>query len=187
MRLTLLLRFKPKTVHLCPLGVAKTVLQPYCNRAGTGAYAMDELSPRLSQKACKIAKFADALVRARTHHFRLLISRFQVRVLGGSLEKERVLQVKRDGAKSPRLSAGGFVTATRAFSATEPDRLTPIGLRSRVKPTIFESFVTSLKCELLYGHRFPSREAARIAARLLRTELAWLLPASSSSNSNRVR
>jgi hypothetical protein len=27
---------------------------------------------------------------------------------------------------------------------------------------ISESFVASLKCELLYGHRFPSREAARI-------------------------
>ena len=32
----------------------------------------------------------------------LLISRFQVRVLGGSLVKELVLQVKRDGARSPR-------------------------------------------------------------------------------------
>jgi putative transposase len=28
---------------------------------------------------------------------------------------------------------------------------------------ISESFVASVKCELLYGHRFPSREAARIA------------------------
>jgi hypothetical protein len=74
----------------------------YCNRASTGAYAVDKLPPRLSQKACKIAKFADALVRARTRHIRLLISRFQVRVLGGSLEKERVLQVKRDGGRSPR-------------------------------------------------------------------------------------
>jgi hypothetical protein len=27
------------------------LLQPYCNRAGTGAYAVDKLSPRLSQKA----------------------------------------------------------------------------------------------------------------------------------------
>ena len=61
------------------------VLQPYCNRAGTGAYTVDELSPRLSQNTCKIAKFADELVQARTHHSRLLISRFQVRVLGGSL------------------------------------------------------------------------------------------------------
>jgi transposase InsO family protein len=48
------------------------------------------------------------------------------------------------------------------FCPTESDRLTPIDLRRRVKPTTSESFVASLKCELLYGHRFPSREAARI-------------------------
>ena len=38
------------------------LLHPYCNRAGTGAYAVDELSPRLSQKTSKRAKFADAVV-----------------------------------------------------------------------------------------------------------------------------
>ena len=64
---------------------AGKLLQPYCNRAGTGTYAVDKLSPRLSQNTCKIAELADGLVQARTHHSRLLISRFQVRVLGGSL------------------------------------------------------------------------------------------------------
>jgi putative transposase len=34
---------------------------------------------------------------------------------------------------------------------------------SALDNAISESFVASLKCELLYGHRFPSREAARIA------------------------
>jgi hypothetical protein len=38
-----------------------------------------------SQNPCKTAYFADGLVRAKIYHFRLLISRFQVRVLGGSL------------------------------------------------------------------------------------------------------
>jgi hypothetical protein len=61
------------------------LLQLYCNRAGTGVYAVDKLLPRLSQNTCKIVKFADGLVQVRTYHFRLLISRFQVRVLGGSL------------------------------------------------------------------------------------------------------
>jgi hypothetical protein len=37
--------------------------------------------------------------------------------------------------EAPRWSARGFFTATRAFSATESDRLTPIGPRRRVKPT----------------------------------------------------
>ena len=34
---------------------------------------------------------------------------------------------------------------------------------SALDNAISESFVASLKCELLYGHRLPSREAARIA------------------------
>jgi putative transposase len=34
---------------------------------------------------------------------------------------------------------------------------------SALDNAISESFVASVKCELLYGHRFPSREAARIA------------------------
>jgi putative transposase len=34
---------------------------------------------------------------------------------------------------------------------------------SALDNAISEIFVASLKCELLYGHRFPSREAARIA------------------------
>lgn len=34
---------------------------------------------------------------------------------------------------------------------------------SALDNAISESFVASLKCELLYGHRFPSREVARIA------------------------
>jgi putative transposase len=34
---------------------------------------------------------------------------------------------------------------------------------SALDNAISESFVASLKCELLYGHRFPSREAARMA------------------------
>ena len=34
---------------------------------------------------------------------------------------------------------------------------------SALDNAISESFVASLKCELLHGHRFPSREAARIA------------------------
>jgi putative transposase len=34
---------------------------------------------------------------------------------------------------------------------------------SALDNAISESFVASLKCELLYGHRFPSRKAARIA------------------------
>jgi putative transposase len=34
---------------------------------------------------------------------------------------------------------------------------------SALDNAISESFVASLKCELLYGHGFPSREAARIA------------------------
>jgi putative transposase len=34
---------------------------------------------------------------------------------------------------------------------------------SALDNAISESFVASLKCELLYGHHFPSREAARIA------------------------
>jgi len=34
---------------------------------------------------------------------------------------------------------------------------------SALDNAISESFVASLKCELLYGHRFPSREAVRIA------------------------
>ena len=34
---------------------------------------------------------------------------------------------------------------------------------SALDNAISESFVASLKCELLYGHRFTSREAARIA------------------------
>ena len=72
------------------------------------------------------------------------------------------MQVKHDFARSPRWSAGGFVTATQALSATELDHLTPFGLRRRVKLTISESFVAGLKCELLYGYRFTSREAARI-------------------------
>ena len=49
------------------------LLQPYCNQAGTGAYAVDKPSPRLSQKTCEIGKFTDDLVQARTHHLRLLI------------------------------------------------------------------------------------------------------------------
>jgi hypothetical protein len=80
----------------------------YCNRAGTGANAVDELPPRLSQNTCKVAKFPDNLTQARTHHFRLLISRFQVRVLGGSLEEQLVLQVKCGSTKCPQHSSGGF-------------------------------------------------------------------------------
>jgi putative transposase len=34
---------------------------------------------------------------------------------------------------------------------------------SALDNAISESFVASLKCELLYGYRFPSREVARIA------------------------
>jgi hypothetical protein len=42
----------------------------------------------------------------------LLISRFQVRVLGGSLGKSLVLQVKRCGAKKPLVEYQGLFTAT---------------------------------------------------------------------------
>ena len=49
-----------------------------------------------------------------------------------------------------RLEEGGIVPSMgRAGSALDN--------------AISESFVASLKCELLYGQRFPSREAARIA------------------------
>lgn len=61
------------------------LLQPYGNRAGTDAYAVDKQPLRLAQNTRKVAKFPDNLVQAGTHHFRFLISRFQVRVLDGSL------------------------------------------------------------------------------------------------------
>ncbi len=46
------------------------------------------------------------------HQRRLLISRFQVRVLGGSLGKVYVLQVKRDGSGKPLVACRGLFTAT---------------------------------------------------------------------------
>ena len=58
----------------------------------------------------------------------LLISRFQVRVLGGSLEKECVLQEKRDDARSPRWSVWGLFTATGSIL---PFGLTPQDRRAR--------------------------------------------------------
>jgi hypothetical protein len=64
--------------------------------------------------------------------------------------------------EAPGWNAWGLFTATQAFSATESDRLTPIGLRRRAKPNISERFVASLERDLIYGHRIPSWEA-RIA------------------------
>src|SRR5215210_766036 len=43
----------------------------------------------------------------------LLISRFQVRVLGGSLEKSLDLQIKRDGARKPPGTPPGALAAMR--------------------------------------------------------------------------
>ena len=64
---------------------AGKLLQPYCNQAGTGAYAVDKPTLPNLQNPWKMTEFADGLAQIRTYHFRLLISRFQVRVLGGSL------------------------------------------------------------------------------------------------------
>ncbi len=71
---------RPRTIRR-----ARKLLQPYCNRAGTDAYTVDTLTPVKLQNTCKTKKFTDALLKARTRYFRLLISRFQVRVLDGSL------------------------------------------------------------------------------------------------------
>ena len=53
-------------------------------------------------------EFSDALVRLECNIFRLLISRFQVRVLGDSLGKVLVLQVKRKDDRSPLVVYRGF-------------------------------------------------------------------------------
>ncbi len=74
-----------RATRLSMLFEAGELLQRYCNQASTDAYAVDAPTLVDPQKPCEIAGFMDGLVRARTHHFRLLISRFQVRVLGGSL------------------------------------------------------------------------------------------------------
>jgi hypothetical protein len=67
------------------------LLQPYCNRAGTDAYVVDTPTLINPQNSWKMAEFVDGLVQARIHHSRLLISRFQVRVLGGSHRNPRSL------------------------------------------------------------------------------------------------
>jgi hypothetical protein len=76
---------RPRTIRR-----ARKLLQPYCNRAGTDAYTVDTTTLTIPQNTCKTPKFTDALLQARTRYFRLLISRFQVRVLDGSLFVKRI-------------------------------------------------------------------------------------------------
>jgi hypothetical protein len=66
------------------------------------------------QNPWKMTEFADGLVQARTDHLRLLISRFQVRVLGGSPLR-------------PRISAG-FFSFSGTFDARQGCDILPTAL-----------------------------------------------------------
>src|SRR5919112_2171808 len=56
------------------------LLQPYCNLADTGGYALDKAIPPDLQKPPKQAQFPDAVGRAGTSASKLVMSRSAVRV-----------------------------------------------------------------------------------------------------------
>jgi hypothetical protein len=61
------------------------LLQPYCNRAGTGTYALDKQQRCDPLKTWKIAQFSDAVVQARTYLIALAWRRSGVQVPSGPL------------------------------------------------------------------------------------------------------
>jgi hypothetical protein len=61
----------------------------------------ESLRKALLRECGYLQVFCNLLKCRETHQTRLLISRFQVRVLGGSLGKSLDLQVKRNGAEKP--------------------------------------------------------------------------------------
>jgi hypothetical protein len=61
------------------------LLQPYCNLADTGGYALDKAIPPDLQKPPKQAQFPDTVGRAGTSASKLVVSRPGVRVPSSAL------------------------------------------------------------------------------------------------------